>query len=197
MIDPFITLAAADASKSAEQEGIFEKLIQTASDLGSYFHVDGALLFAQGLNFIIVAVVLWKFAFKPVMASMEERQKKIQDGLQYAEEMKARLADAEKQSADKIKEASGEAAKLVADARENAKSFLEQQNQEAVQHAEGIIAKAHSSMEQERKQMLSEIRKEVADLVVSASAKVLDRELSAAEKSRFSESAAKELAGSN
>ncbi|MGE9297024.1 MAG: F0F1 ATP synthase subunit B [Puniceicoccales bacterium] len=181
----------------AEEPSIVEKLGQTAQDLGNYFHVEPTLLLAQGINFIIVAVILWKFAFKPVMATMEERQKKIQDGLQYAEEMKARLTDAEKQSAEKIKEAAEEAAKLVAEARENAKNFQEKQHQEAVHQAEQIIAKAHASMEQERKQMFADLRQEVAELVVATSAKVLDRELSSDEKGRFSESAAKELYANN
>jgi len=190
MFQPLHTLAQSEPS-------IAQKLGQTAQDLGNYFHVEPTLLLAQGINFIVVAVVLWKFAFKPVMATMEERQKKIQDGLQYAEEMKARLADAEKQSAEKIKEASEEAAKIVAEARENAKNFLEKQNQDAVHHAEQIIAKAHASMEQEHNQMLADLRQEVARLVVATSAKVLDHELSEADKSRFSESAAKELYGNN
>jgi len=184
---PILAAAAADVSADGN----------TVQKLASYFHVDTALLIAQGVNFIIVAVVLWKFAFKPVMATMEDRQKKIQDGLQYAEEMKARLADAEKQSAEKMKEASEEAAKLVAEARENAKNFQEKQHQEAVHQAEQIIAKAHASMEQERKQMLADLRQEVAELVVATSAKVLDRELSSDDKSRFSEAAAKELYANN
>jgi len=179
------------------EPGLVEKLGQTASNLGNYFHVEPALLVAQGLNFIIVAVVLWKIAFKPVMATMEERQKKIQDGLQYAEEMKAALANAEKDSAEKIKEASEEASKIVASARENAQKYEESQKAEAVKHAEQIISKAHAASEQERKQMLSDVRQEVAQLVVATSAKVLDRDLSADEKGRFSESAAKEIYGSN
>lgn len=157
------------------------------------FGIKPQFLIGQTINFIIVAVLLWKFAFKPVMATMEERQKKIQDGLQYAEEMKAALANAEKDSAEKMKEASEEASKVVAEARENAHKFEEAQKAEALKHAEQIIAKAHAANEQERKQMLADVRQEVAQLVVATSAKVLDRDLSAEEKGRFSESAAKEL----
>lgn len=179
----FIIAAAAPASTDAN----------TVEQLSSYFHVEPVLLFAQGLNFIIVALLLWKFAFKPVMATMDERQKKIQDGLQYAEEMKAALANAEKDSAEKMKQASEEASKIVASARENAQKYEEAQKAEAVKHAEQIITKAHAANEQERKQMLSDVRQEVAKLVVATSAKVLDRDLSEDEKGRFSQSAAKEL----
>ncbi|GHB96774.1 F0F1 ATP synthase subunit B [Cerasicoccus arenae] len=191
MFNSSLSLAAAGEPNFAE------KLGQTASDLGNYFHVEPALLFAQGLNFIIVAVVLWRFAFKPVMATMEERQRKIQDGLQYAEEMKAALANAEKDSAEKIRQASDEAAALVASARDNAHKFEESQKADAVKQAEQIIVKAHAANELERKQMLADVRHEVAQLVVATSAKVLNRDLSADEKGRFSESAAKELYASN
>ncbi|WP_269539338.1 F0F1 ATP synthase subunit B [Cerasicoccus fimbriatus] len=184
MLSSLLTIAA--ASPEATDGG-------TVEQLASYFHVEPALLIAQGLNFIIVAIVIWKAAFKPVMTTMEERQRKIQDGLQYAEEMKAALANAEKDSAEKIREASEEAAKIVHEARDNAHKFEEAQKAEAVKSAEGIIAKAHAASEQERKQMLADVRKEVAELVVATSAKVLDRDLTSDEKGRFSESAAKEL----
>ena len=49
-----------------------------------------AHLIAQMVNFIIVAVVLYKFAVKPIAATLDERQQKISEGLQYAEEMKTR-----------------------------------------------------------------------------------------------------------
>lgn len=183
-------IAAASASADSADAGTIEKL-------AAQFHVEPALLFAQGLNFVIVAVLLWKFAFKPVMATMEERQRKIQDGLQFEEEMKAALANAEKDSAAKIKEASEEAAKIVASARDNAHKYEEAQKADAVKQAEQIIAKAHAANEQERKQMLSDVRSEVAKLVVATSAKVLDRDLTAEEKGRFSESASKELAAAS
>ena len=59
------------------------------------------------------------------------------------------------------------------------------------------MAKAKEGMEQERKQMIAEVREEVAKLVVATSAKVLDRELSADEKGRFSETASKEIYANN
>ena len=64
--------------------------------LAGQFGVDFPFLAAQVLNFGIVALILYQFAFKPVLATLDQRQKKISDGLQYAEEMKKRLADAEK-----------------------------------------------------------------------------------------------------
>ena len=68
--------------------------------------------------------------------------------------------------------------------------------QEATAHAEAIIRKAHEATELERQKMLSDVRHEVARLVVKTSSVVLDRDLSSDEKEQFSNSAASELAKS-
>ena len=185
MIDtiPIIAATATDAA--------------AANTIAGQFGLDWGFFIAQCINFIIVAFVLWRFVFKPVISSLEHRKQTISDGLQFAEEMKERLAEAEKQAAEKIKEASGEAAKMVAKARESASAFLEKQNQEAIKKAQRIIEKSHEAMTQERKQLLTDVRKEVASLVVLTSSKVLDRELSVAEKTRFSETASKEIYANN
>lgn len=163
-------------------------------ELANKFHIEGSLLLAQGINFILVALCLWYFALRPLLATVEERNRKIREGLQYAEEMKDRLAAAERQSEEKIREAAEEAGRIVAAANENAKAFSESQHQSAVAKAEQIVANAHKAMELEHKQLLEEIRSEVADLVVTTSSKVLSKELDASEKTRLSQAAAKELA---
>ena len=161
------------------------------------FGVSVPTLVAQMINFIIVALLLYKFAVKPVAATLDERQKQIADGLQYAEEMKAQLAEAERERAEKMKEAAVEAQRILTESREQSKVMIEQKTQEAAAQAEAIIRKAGEATERDRKTMLTEVRQEVARLVVATSAKVLSRDLSDAEKNNFSESAAKELASTS
>ena len=74
--------------------------------------------------------------------------------------------------------------------------MIEQKTQEAAAQAEAV-RKASEATELERQKMLSDVRQEVARLVVATSGKVLDRELSAAEKSSYSDAAAKQLASAN
>ena len=97
------------------------------SDLAGQFGVNWKFLFAQIANFCIVAFLLYKFAFKPVISSIDERQKKIADGLQYAEEMKHKLAETEKQHKKTLKEAQHEAQKIIAEARESSKIIIDRQ----------------------------------------------------------------------
>lgn len=191
MLDMISTMLAA-----SDGAGITEKLQQTAEGLGTYFHIQAPLLIAQGINFVVVALALWFFALRPLLATVEERNRKIREGLQYAEEMKDRLADAERQSEQKIREAVEQAGKIVAEANANAKVFAETQMQGAIAKAEQVIENAHKAMELERKKLLEEVRSEVADLVVATTAKVLARELGGEEKTRLAGAAAEELAGS-
>jgi F-type H+-transporting ATPase subunit b len=157
------------------------------------FGVTWPTLIAQMVNFLLVTFVLYKFAIKPILANFDERQKKIADGLQYAEEMKAQLLDAEKERLEKIKEAVSEAQKILGDARDQSKAMLEQKIQEASAQAESLIRKAGEATELERQKMLAEVKAEVARLVVETTARVLDKELSSEDKERYSNAAAENL----
>ena len=179
---------AAHGEDAAHAEG--NKLTMITEKFG----VTWPTLIAQMINFILVAIVLYYFAVKPIAATLDERQQKIADGLQYAEEMKAQLAAAERERAEKIKEAAADAQRILTESREQSKEMIEQKTQEAAAQAEAIIRKASEATELERQKMLSDVRQEVARLVVATSSKVLSRDLSDAEKATFSESAAKELA---
>jgi len=180
----------AEVAHSEEEHAEGNKLTMITDKFG----VTLPTLFAQMVNFCLVAIVLYKFAVKPIAATLDERQQKIADGLQYAEEMKTQLAEAERERAEKIKAAAAEAQKILTESREQSKEMIEQKTQEAAAQAEAIIRKASEATELERQKMLSDVRQEVARLVVATSSKVLSRDLSDAEKQTFSDSAAKELA---
>jgi F-type H+-transporting ATPase subunit b len=197
-------LSAADpVASSASLAEAEEALMQEVKEKGAIETIAGEFgvtlptLIAQMINFCLVATALYFLAVKPVAATLDERQQKIADGLQYAEEMKTQLAEAERERAEKVKQAAIDAQKILTEAREQSKEMIEQKTQEAAAQAEAIIRKASEATELERQKMLSDVRQEVARLVVATSSKVLSRDLSDAEKSTFSESAAKELASSN
>ena len=166
------------------------------ADIAGKFGVTWPTLIAQIVNFILVAAVLYKFAVKPIAATLEERQQKIAEGLQYAEEMKTQLAQAERERTEKVKDAAAQAQRILSESREQSKEMIEQKTQDAAAQAESIIRKATEATELERQKMLSEVRQEVARLVIATTGKVLSRDLSDSEKATFSEAAAKELASS-
>ena len=178
---------ATHGSESGTEKDALGKIVET-------FGLDTPLLVAQAINFLIVAYVIWRFGFKRILGTMEEREKTIASGLQYAEEVKIKLADTERQHEETLKEASAEAQQTLASAREQAKAFEDQLRKDAVARAEDIVRKASEQMELERQTMVAEAKKEFAKLVVDTSAKVLNRELGDEEKVRFGEAAAKEIA---
>ena len=174
------------ASLSDVTTGIVEK-----------FGVDTPLLIAQAINFVIVAFVIWQFALKKILLTIDEREKKIADSLKNAEKIKLELEATEKQQNETLQEASLEAKKTVATAQEQAKPYIAAQKEEARKQAEEIVEKARSAMDLERQRVLNDAREEIASLVILTTSKVLQRELGDEEKSRFSESAAKEISLSN
>ena len=186
MIENAIILAAAEATGSQESAN---QILQ----IFDLFGLDIRFLLAQIVNFGIVAFLLYKFAFKPVLATIEERQKKISDGLQYAEEMKIKLAEAEKEHAATLQKAQQEAQTILGEARETAKLYLDKQTEAAAGKGEEIIAKAKEAIELERNKMLTEVRGDVVRLVIDTTSKVLTKDLSEDERARFSKSAAEEL----
>lgn len=156
--------------------------------------IDGFNLGMQCISFAILAIVLYRFGVKPLLATMDERQHKISEGLKFADDIKVKLADAEKAAEATRAKASAEAASSLSAARATAEARIAAASQDAIAKANEIIAKGNEAVALERAKMLAEVRAEVAKLVVATSGKVLSRELSSEEKSRYAESASKELA---
>ncbi|MFP4353029.1 MAG: F0F1 ATP synthase subunit B [Puniceicoccaceae bacterium] len=182
-----LTLAAAPAADGTE--GPVQTLVHK-------FGLDTGFFIGQMINFLIVALLLYFLAFRPILKTVAERQKKIDDGLRYSEEMKAKLADAEKSHEETLRKASIEAQEILKEAKAQASELIETKSAEARAKAEDIIRRGEEALAAERRKMLDEVRGEVSRLVVETTRRVLDRELSDSEKSSFSDRAARELADS-
>jgi len=182
-------LFLAAATEHAEATGPIEGLRQTFE----HFGVEPKLVIYQLISFLIVLVVLYKFGIKPVTATMEERNRKIEAGIKHAEEMQAKLAATQQESAAIVKQSHVEAARIVDDARKTAKEFLDRQTQEAAAKANDILTKAQQSIELEHRKMLADARTEIARLVVSTTERVLAKKLTDADRSAYNDAAAREL----
>ncbi len=180
-------LVLAEATETAAQTPSGFKQITDS------FGISTPFLAAQIVNFCIVAFVLWKFAFKPVLATLDERQQKIAAGLKYADEMKAKLELTQQESAAILKKASVEASRLIDEARKSAKEFVDKQSLEASAKAADILAKGQQALELEHKKMLADARSEIARLVVVTTERVLAKKLSDADRAAYNDSAAREL----
>jgi F-type H+-transporting ATPase subunit b len=182
----FPLVFAETAAPAAEAAGGVTKIF---TDFG----ISVPLILAQVVSFCVVAFILWRFAFKPVIATLDERQHKIESGLKYADEMKAKLEQAQQERAAINKNAQLEAAKLIDEARKAAKDFSDREQKAATERANDLIAKAQQVIELEKKKMLADARTEITRLVVATTQRVLARELSEADRARYNDSAAREL----
>src|SRR5436853_439756 len=143
MPSALLFLAAAAAHPEAAAHG---EAASGITKITQDFGISLPFLLAQILNFSVVAFILWKFAFKPVMATLDERQQKIASGLKYAEEMQAKLAATQQESAAVIKQAQVEAVRIIDDARKSAKDYLDRQTQEASVKANDLMTKAQQAI---------------------------------------------------
>lgn len=158
------------------------------------FGLEPKYIVMQVISFLVVLFVLYKFGIKPVTATMEERNKKIEAGIRHAEEMQAKLAAAQQESAVIVKKANVEATRIVDDARKSAKDFLDKQTQEATTKAGELLAKAQQAIELEHKKMLADARTEIARLVVTTTERVLAKKLTDADRASYNDAASRELA---
>lgn len=184
-----LLIATVEATAQAAPSGPLEGLKQTFE----HFGVEPKLILFQFVSFLILFGVLYKFGIKPTISKMEERNKKIADGLRYTDEMQAKLAAAAHESAQIARAASLEAQKIVDEARKIAKDFGDRQQAEALQRAAALLTKAQQAIELEHRKMLDEARGEIARLVVTTTERVLARRLSDADRSAYNEAATKEL----
>lgn len=171
-----------------------EETVSGITKITRDFGVNVPNIAAQTLSFVIVAFILWRFGFKPVLATLDERNARIAAGLKNAEETQARLAAAAEESAQIIRNAQFAAQKSIEEARKSAKEFSDKQQAEAVARAADTVAKARQAIELEHKKMLEEARTEIARLVIKTTEQVLAKKLTDADRAAYNDAAARELA---
>ncbi|MCW5299566.1 F0F1 ATP synthase subunit B [Herbaspirillum lusitanum] len=139
-----------------------------------------ATLFAQFVVFFILAGFTMKFVWPPLIKALDERAKKIADGLAAADRGKADLAAAEKRVQAELSTARDEGQKRIGDAEKRAQLIIEEAKKTASEEAARIIANAKADAEQQVTKAREELRGEVATLAVKGAEQILKREVNAA-----------------
>ncbi|MDK3024902.1 F0F1 ATP synthase subunit B [Cupriavidus taiwanensis] len=138
-----------------------------------------ATFFAQMVVFFILWWVVAKFIWPPLVKALDERAKKIADGLAAAEKGKAELELANKRVDQALAEARTEGAQRVADAEKRAQLTADEIKQNAQAEAARIIAQAKAEAEQQATRAREELRDQVAVLAVKGAEQILKREVNA------------------
>lgn len=172
------------------ESGIGEQV----SGIARTFGVDTAHLVSQIISFGIVCFLLYFFAYKRVLAMLEERRQRIAEGLANADKIKKELAQTEAQRHEVLSQANQQATKLIEEARAAAARVQEQETQKAIAAAEQIITKAREAAAADHARMLAELKREVGRLVVQTTATVTGKVLTTDDQRRLSEETARQLA---
>jgi F-type H+-transporting ATPase subunit b len=190
-VTPAVEAAVHDTAHAAHDAAASGGLVH---DLIEKFGIDATNVGMQLLSFSILAVVLYKFAIKPIVATMDERNAKIAAGLENAAATASRLAEAQQQADAQLKAAQLSANQIIDEARKTAKELAERETSAATERANGLITKAQQAIALEHKKMLEEARGEIARLVITTTERVLAKKLTDADRAAYNETAARELA---
>ena len=169
-------------------------LANAITDITGPFAVDLPHFISQALSFCIVAVLLYKFAYSPILKMLAERRQRIADSMANADKIKAELARTEASRQEVLSKADAQANKLIAEAREAAARVQETETQKAIAAAEQIVSKAREAAAQDHDRMLAELRREVGRLVVEATGKVTGKVLTPEDQKRLAEETSRQLA---
>ena len=157
------------------------------SQIARTFGVDWTHLGAQIISFGIVCAVLYKYAYKNVLAVLEERRKQIALGIANAEKIKAELDKTEAQRQEVMAQAYAQSAKVIEESRVAAARLLEQETQKAIASAEQIVTKAREATVQDHDRMLTELKREVGHWAVQAAMAVTGKILTPDDQRRLAE----------
>ena len=134
-------------------------------------------LAAQVVNFLILLLLLYFFAYKPVLNMLDERSRKIKDGMEEVQKVKEQAAQTEEEFKKKIEAASKQGQEVIARAMRTGEEARQRAQVEAKQEAQVLVDKARVEIQRERNETISELRQEFADLTIVAAEKVIEKSL--------------------
>lgn len=134
-------------------------------------------LIVQFINFGVLLFILWRFVLPPVQRMLDERRARIQDSLEAAERMRAQATETERMLDEQREEGRRQAQQIIGQAQEIARRIESDARSQAQTDAEALIVRARSEIQLERDGAIAELRREFADITVSAAEKVINQSL--------------------
>lgn len=132
-----------------------------------------ATLIGQSVVFFLFVAFCWKYVWPALIGIMEEREKKIADGLEAAERASKDLELAQTRATDQLKEAKTQAAEIVEQANKRASQIIDEAKQKAIEEADRQKAAAEAEIEQQVNRAKEELRGKLATLAVAGAEKIL------------------------
>ncbi len=157
-------------------------------------HFFSSLIFWEVLSFSILFWILYKFAFPPILETLETRERKIRESLDQAEQNRATAEQKLKEYEAKLMAAAKEAETLMAEAKQKAQQLLDENQQRLRADSKRIKEEATQDIDRERRKAVQDIKDQTADLAILVAEKVIGRSLSDDDHRRFAQEALAEVA---
>jgi F-type H+-transporting ATPase subunit b len=138
-----------------------------------------ATLFIQTIVFVILGWITMRFIWPPLIKAIEERQRKIAEGLASSEKAEKSLAEAKASATDIIKEARVQANKIVEQANRRSNELVEEARGTAIAEGQRLLSDARNEVTLESNRAREQLRREVANIAVAGAGKLLGREIDA------------------
>ena len=139
---------------------------------------DIGLVFWNTVAFLLLLVVLGKFAWKPILKAINDREQGIEDALAKDDKMKSELAAMQSENEALLAKAREERATLIKEAKETADKMVAEAKEKAKAQYDAIVADAQVAINQQKNAALTDVKNQVGALVIEVAEKVLRKELS-------------------
>ncbi|MDA9204018.1 F0F1 ATP synthase subunit B [Gammaproteobacteria bacterium] len=152
-----------------------------------------ATLLGQTVAFVIFIAICWKYVWPPIIAIMEEREKRIADGLEAAKKADDSLEEAHLAFDQEMNKAKAEAAEILEKANARAAQIVNDATSKAETEAEKILTSASKTIENDVNKAKEELRHKMSDLIIETSEKILGEEITPDKHQELLAKAASEL----
>ncbi len=143
----------------------------------SLIDITPGMVFWSGLAFIVLLIILSKYAWKPILNAVKERENSIADAIQSADKVKKEMEEMKADNERLIQEAREEKAAMLKEAKEIKERIIAEAENEARTNAERITADAKTQIQNQKMAAMMEVKNEVGKLVLEVSEKVLRKEM--------------------
>ena len=152
-----------------------------------------ATLLAQAIVMIVFVAICWRYIYPPILSVMQEREKKISDGLEAAKKADDSLEEAQLAFDQELDKAKAEAAELIDKANQRASQKVGDAKGKAQDEAEKILASASKTIENETNKAKEELKLQMSEIIIDTTQKILDQEISTEKHDDLLKKAAAEL----
>ena len=152
-----------------------------------------ATLLGQTIAFVIFVAICWKYVWPPIISIMEEREKRIADGLEAAKKADDSLEEAQLEFDQKMNKAKEEAVEILNKANTRASQIVANASIKAEAEAEKILSAASKTIENDANKAKEELKQKMSELIIDTSEKILEEEIDPVKHQNLLKKAASEL----